>query len=350
MPRLSILIPFLGDRDSLENTLASVLQNRPEGAEIVVALSQDYEDPYQLGEEVHFIRVEPEASLVATLNQGFVACQAPIIHTLACGVTVGEGWADHARARFNDRRVASVAPLALQADDPERVWAAGLEYRPSGVVRRRGHGLLAESAAQLGGDLAGSDLAGPSLAAGFYRRAALGGVSPVFDPVLGPNFSDVDLALRLLAAGYTNVCEPSSLVFQPRLAAHSIDGWAQARQAERMFWRHGSRHGWLHSLAAHLASVSGEFAGNLPRAKALVQLAGRCLAGCEWGSARRRSLQLALPRFAAPSEMIDAKQSGPDGPGRRLDRPHFELEARPGRAESRRQRTPLPSVNDRPSS
>lgn len=46
MLRLSILIPFLGDRDSLETTLASVLRNRPEGTEVVVALGRDYDDPY----------------------------------------------------------------------------------------------------------------------------------------------------------------------------------------------------------------------------------------------------------------------------------------------------------------
>lgn len=338
MPRLSILIPYLGDRDPLENTLASVLQNRPENTEIVVALSQPYEDPYQLGEEVHFARVESGASLVANLNQGFEICRAPIIHSLACGVTVAEGWADQALARFGDRRVAAVAPLALEADDHQRIWAAGLEYRPSGQCRRRGHGWRSESIEGLDGELAG-----PSLAAGFYRRAALGGVAPVFDPTLGPNFADVDLALRLLEAGHTNVCEPASLVYHPRLAAHPKHGWTFARQAERLFWRHCSKHGGLRSLAAHLCSVAGEFAENLPRANAFAQLAGRCLASCEWGSARRQSLRLALPRFAASPAMADVRPSGFDGADRRLDRPHLELETRP-------QRSPVRSANGKSSS
>ena len=330
MPRLSILIPFLGDRDSLENTLASVLQNRPENTEIVVALSRPYEDPYQLGEEVRFARVESDASLVATLNRGFEICRAPIVHSLACGVTVCDGWADQALARFADCRVAAVAPVALEADNPQRVWAAGLEYRPGGECRRRGRGLDAESTGRIRGDLAG-----PSLAAGFYRRAALGGAAPVFDPALGPNFADVDLALRLLDAGHANVCEPASLVFCPRLAAQRNYGWTHARQAERLFWRHCSKHGRWRSLAAHFYSVAGEFAANLPRANAFARLAGRCLASCEWGSARRQSLQFKLPRFAASAATAEVHQPGSESHGRRLDRPHFELETRPQRAALR---------------
>ena len=325
MPRLSILIPFVGDRDSLENTLASVLQNRPENTEIVVALSRPYEDPYQLGEEVRFARVESGASLLATLNLGFEVCLAPIVHSLACGVTVTDGWADHALARFADRRVAAVAPVALDADAPQRVWAAGLEYRPGGECRRRGRGLDAESTGRISGDLAG-----PSLSAGFYRRAALGASASVFDPALGPNFAAVDLALRLLEAGHASVCEPASLVFHPPLSAERNSGWTHARQAERLFWRHCSKHGRWRSLAAHLRMVAGEFAANLPRANAFVQLAGRCLASCEWGAARRQSLQFAVPQFAAPP--AEVRPAGSDSPGRRLDRPHFELETRPQRA------------------
>ncbi|HVW38151.1 MAG TPA: glycosyltransferase, partial [Pirellulales bacterium] len=174
MTRLSILIPFLGNRDSLENTLASVLQNRPEGAEIVVALGQEYDDPYQLGEEVRFVRAAGATTLAAALNQGFGACQGPIVHTLGCGVTVGDGWTDRALRRFDDRRVASVAPLIVDADHPQRVWSAGLEYRAGGACRRLGQGVLIDSAQGLGGRLVG-----PSWVAGFYRRSALGDRSQI---------------------------------------------------------------------------------------------------------------------------------------------------------------------------
>lgn len=337
--RLSILIPFLGNRDSLENTLASVLQNRPEGAEIVVALGHEYDDPYQLGEEVRFVRSDASPTLLAALNQGLDACRGPIVQTLACGATVSDGWTDQALRRFDDRRIASVAPLIVEAEEPQRIWAAGLEYRASGECRRRGQGAWADSAQSLNGRLVG-----PSLVAGFYRRSALGDRSKAFDPALGPDFADVDLALRLLEAGYATACEPDSIVLQSQQTPQTSGGWTQARHAERLFWRHLSIYGRLHSLAAHLPTVAGEFARDLPRAKAFAQLAGRCLAGCEWGATRRQSLQMALPPFNSPALgstplATAGKRTDAEGAGRGLEPPHFNLESRAPRMEPRQQRT-----------
>ena len=180
--RLSILIPFLGNRDSLENTLASVLQNRPEGAEIVVALGQDYDDPYQLGEEVRFVRAAGATTLAAALNQGFAACQAPIVHTLACGATVGDGWTDRALRRFDDRRIASVAPVIAEADHPQRVWSTGLEYRAGGACRRLGQGVLIDSAQS------GRPADRPELGGGFLSPLSAGRSLADFRSGLGTRF------------------------------------------------------------------------------------------------------------------------------------------------------------------
>jgi len=331
--RLSILIPFLGNRDSLENTLASVLQNRPEGAEIVVALGQPYDDPYQLGAEVRFVRAEGATTLVAALNRGFGACQGPIVHTLVCGAIVSDGWTDQALRRFDDCRIASVAPLIVEAEEPQRVWSAGWEYRASGECRRRGQGALVDAAPSFNGRLIG-----PSWCAAFYRRSALGDRSSMFDPALGPDFADVDLDLRLLAAGYASAYEPDSIVLQPKPAPQTSGGWTQARQAERLFWRHLSIYGPLHSLAAHLPAVVGEFARALPRPKAFAQLAGRCLAGCEWGSMRRQSLQMALspchsPKLDAVSLAMAGNRTDAEGAGRGFERPHFHLDSPAARIE-----------------
>ena len=341
MIRLSILIPFLGNRDSLENTLVSVLEHRPEHVEIVVALGQDYDDPYQLGEEVRFVRIASATTPEPVLNQGIAACQAPIVHTLACGATVAEGWTAPVLSHFGDRRVASVAPLAVQSDEPQRIAAAGLEYRCGGQCRRRGRGTLAESAAQLGGESIG-----PSWAAGFYRRAALGTRTLAFDPALGINFADVDLALRLQEAGYRTVCEPASIVFQPPLPLESGGGWTEARQAEQLFWRHAAKFGWPRSLAAHLAMVAGEFAQSLPRPRALAQLAGRCLASCAWGSLGRQSIEWALPPFSEAADASDSRSTAPERPAGRLASPHFRIEPREARAKSRDLRTLRSPVNE----
>ena len=51
MSRLSIVIPVLGSLDGLEDTLVSVLENRPADCQIVVVLNQPYDDPYDLKDE-----------------------------------------------------------------------------------------------------------------------------------------------------------------------------------------------------------------------------------------------------------------------------------------------------------
>ena len=68
MPRLSIIIPVLGNLELLEDTLVSVLENRPDSCEIIVVLDEVYEDPYELKDEIRFDRAPPGAGLVAGAN------------------------------------------------------------------------------------------------------------------------------------------------------------------------------------------------------------------------------------------------------------------------------------------
>lgn len=333
MPRLSILIPFLGHRDSLENTLASVLQNRPAGSEIIVALGCDYDDPYQIDEEVRFTRIAGRRGLIDLVNDGFRECLAPIVHLLACGVTVSEGWTDAAVAHFRDRRVASVAPLIVDADAPDRVVAAGLEYLPGGAWRRRGQAGGVEAVHRLPGASIGAPLA-----AGFYRRSVADNVRGLFDRTLGSNTADVDLALRLLQAGHSTVFEPNSLVLQPASTLASEKGFSHARQAERIYWRHAAAHGSLRSAAAHGPVVAGEFFRSLPRPSAFTQLAGRLLACCEWGYRRRQQLLLKLPAPVA---------AAPESGSYRMDRPHVDSETRQGETAPAGRGRSAPSFSDR---
>ena len=47
-PRLSIVIPSVHGAQALEETLLSVLENRPEQCEVIVALACEYDDPWNL--------------------------------------------------------------------------------------------------------------------------------------------------------------------------------------------------------------------------------------------------------------------------------------------------------------
>ncbi len=99
MPRLSIIIPTLGDWESLETTLVSVLQNRPPLSEVIVVLNRTYDDPYDLEGEVRFVEVpgrtpskHRRAGLVELVNTGLAAADSELLHVLSCGMTVGDGW------------------------------------------------------------------------------------------------------------------------------------------------------------------------------------------------------------------------------------------------------------------
>ena len=140
MLRLSILIPVLNKLKKLEDTLVSILENRPANCQIVVVLNEPYEDPYQLRDEVCFVEASRNADLIESINCGLANCRAPIIHILSCGVEASPGWTDSVLPHFADPEIAAIAPLVLQRRDQNKVISAGVGYRASGAARRLGFG------------------------------------------------------------------------------------------------------------------------------------------------------------------------------------------------------------------
>jgi hypothetical protein len=258
----------MGKIESLEGTLVSVLENRPADCEILVALSAPYADPYDLQGEVRFVESRPTDSVVTSIRRASSETRAPFVHLLASGCRVWEGWADKALARFGDRTVGSVAPLVVQLDQPERIFAAGVGYKVSGKRFRVGAG-----ATQLAPDAA-SAMVGPCLAAAFYRKSAfdlVGGLAPQ----LGAAQADVDLAFALRQVGFTIVVEPQSRVFADRDIEPAAAPFQQALADERLFWRNLPRQGRLAAIGAHLGLVAAEVACSFPRPRMLAQMAGR---------------------------------------------------------------------------
>ena len=131
---MSIVIPFLGNIKRLEDTLVSVLENRPADCQIVVVLNQLYDDPYDLEGEVCFVQAVPGSGLTDCIALGVAVTQSPIVHVMSCGVEATPGWADAALPHFDDPDVAAVAPVVVDRFDTRRILSAGLK-----VFRRRGH-------------------------------------------------------------------------------------------------------------------------------------------------------------------------------------------------------------------
>ena len=257
----------------MEETLLSVLENRPEECEIVVALAAPYADPYRLEDEVRLARVPSGGGLIGAINWGLGVSRAPVVHCLLCGASVTEGWADAAFCQFEDPRVAAVAPLIVDRSRPDRLVVAGMTYGAAGEVRA----LRGKAKGAAGGKFWRRVLA-PHPAAVFYRRSALESVGR-FDPRVPDHLAWIDVGLMLQRSGWHTVLEPRS-----RVAADAdrlpVSRFRAAFAAERFFWRWASAHGWSRSLLLHALLVTGECLTGLIDLAIVPRLAGRALGGC----------------------------------------------------------------------
>ncbi len=123
IPRLSIVIPIGTDLVSFENTLISVLENKPADCEILVAHDGSYDDPFDLCDEVQFV-LAPSNNLVDLVSAGASQSRGRFVHVIADGIQATNGWIDQALEKFEHHDAAVVTPLIRQAKT-KRIIAAG---------------------------------------------------------------------------------------------------------------------------------------------------------------------------------------------------------------------------------
>jgi hypothetical protein len=269
--------------------LVSVLQNRPGDCEVLVLHTQAYDDPYSLSHEVQFIGCGRAASLVQLINAGIEASQASIIHVLAAGLEAEEGWADAALPHFHDDEVAAVVPVVRGADR-SRLVSAGLRISAAG-----GRCVLSDKRLTLDRFVhLRTAVAGPTLAAGFYRRGvlkALGGL----DTAAGDRLADADLALALADLALQAALAPQSQVVQVAdpLAATRDGTFAHGRAAQRLFSRSAARVGLPLALAALPLTIASEVLGGLPSLSGLWSLVGRAIGLLDAGGMKRHLQRIA---------------------------------------------------------
>ena len=318
-PRLSIVIPA-ADAAALEDTLVSVLENRPADCEIIAALGMPYDDPWNIGEEVQFVQAPTGTGMVGRVNLGVAMSRGEVVHVLAAGWKATEGWADAALPHFDDPNVAAVAPVGVAADDRGRVVAAGVR-RTAG-----GRGVLtvpARSAERVDSFRAEAVAApaAPALEAGFWRVDVLsrGG----FATACGDELAAADMAALLSCAGECVVLQPESRVVwgQP---AKRPSSFVAGMNAERLFWRSLPAQAALPALMAHAFEIVRHAVATAPMGM-LPMLAGRLMALVQFGSClpRARELKALLMQSAPPAT------AGGEGPGMlRIDAGHA-LPSRP---------------------
>lgn len=176
--RVSIVVPHLGDDIAFEDSLVSVLENRPADAEVCVAHDGRYTDPFDLGDEVRFV-THPSRSLPQLITAAVAVVNGRVVHVIGDGVKATEGWTCEALEKFEHDDVAMVSPVARVAMD-DRITAAGWKSGRSCLATP-----IAAQKLTLGGRDAAS-IRGVCLTASFWRRDVLQDVTQAF-PTTDPD-------------------------------------------------------------------------------------------------------------------------------------------------------------------
>ena len=305
MCRLSIIVPYLDEDQPFEDTLVSVLQNRPAACEVVVCHRGSYTDPYDLSDEVRFIATGREATWLQLVNTGLQQAGGHILHLLQPGMVVRDGWTDAALAHFQDPCVAAVSPLVLADADPERVLSAGLRFTRGGRRIVHGAGVPRQQAARL----VRQPILAPTWHAGFFRQsplAALGG----FCTQVGAEWADVDVGLALKSLGFRCELEVESVVQGPAVLCRGGSAFETGRAAEQVFWRYRREMGGMVSIIAHAGHVVGSALARVHCRETYAILAGRLSAARQWSP--YRSHRKRLRRIANSCPACPGNRSGPD--------------------------------------
>jgi len=159
------MVPHLGDDAAFEDSLVSVLENRPADAEVCVVHDGRYSDPFQLSDEVRFVASETNA-LAQLIAAAAETAKGRFVHVIGNGVKATEGWMDAALEKFEHEDVAIVSPLARYSWD-EAISAAGWTSTTSRLATpvAMGQSSIRRSDA--------ASICGVCLTASFWRREVL---------------------------------------------------------------------------------------------------------------------------------------------------------------------------------
>jgi hypothetical protein len=285
-PQLSIVIPAF-DAATLEDTLVSVLENRPADCEIIAVLAVPYADPWSIGDEVQFVQAPASATVVDCVNVGMASSTGRIVHVLRAGWRATDGWAEAALERFEDSDVMAVVPLTVSASDRGRVVAAGVRRTSGGrgmvnVPARRDQRIETFTATSV------ATPGAPVLEAGFWRAEAM--PASGFSKACGDRLAAADMAAAVACMGDTVVVEPACQVVEgPSTKRRSW--FTEGLHSERLFWRSLAGEQPIAALMAHVGEVIRHSLAAAPLGT-LAMLAGRLACLLQFGSCLGRAREL----------------------------------------------------------
>jgi hypothetical protein len=335
-PALSIVVPTVDDTAALEETLVSVLENRPADCEIIVPIACRYDDPWSIGEEVRFVVAPPHAGLAACTNLGVAASRGRVIHVLAAGWRATHGWADAALACFAAGAedgaaddVVAVVPLAIDAREPMRVVSAGVRLSRGGRRVRVAPGRRARLDTR-GFDPSTLRPSAPRLEAGFWRADVLAATGAGFATTCGDTWCDADMGVTIeVIEGRVVVAADSRVIAgdtRPEPTA-----FTRGLQAERVFWRSLAQRPLVTSVVCHAWEIVRSALAAAPLGTVPL-LVGRVVGLLQFGGYFAHAQRMRAVRAAATGGTADGPTTV------RIDEPHV---ARPAPHVRRRDERPL---------
>ncbi len=260
MPRLSIIVPHISSDAALETTILSVLENRPQGIELIVAHSGNYQDPYHLDEdELCLVNTSATRDVVGLINSAVRYASGNVIQTLLPGIRVESNWTSSALAWFHDSSIAAVSPSSSKsAESDHRLF--GLDVR---CLPRRVWSSKARRGEEIGATLAG----------GFYRRSVIEAMQGWIEST-SREAAEAEMGLAIQALGLRSIAEPSSqLLSEMGLVEGEIGGYAQGHIAGQIALAYSHATG-VNLVKDSLAARLGHLAGGLMKPHSVAERLG----------------------------------------------------------------------------
>ncbi len=269
MSRVAAVIPTWNGRHLLAYSLPAVHRQSEEGLEVIVVDNGSTDGTCAwLAERwpgVRVVALPRNAGFAGAVNAGLHAAgDRPYLLVLNNDAAMEP---DYVRvlANFLDATPASAAcqGRVLRHDDPSVVDSLGIELDHLGRAWQAGHGQRDP------GPGAPRAVPGVSACAALYRREALrwvadpGSPAAVFDPAFFAYYEDVDLALRLSAAGWEAHLVPA-VACEHVGSATGVDGsLSKAFRLGRNGVLYLARHLGIGGLGRRLPALAGRALGRL---------------------------------------------------------------------------------------
>lgn len=230
--RYSVIVPVVGQPSALDDTLASILRDMPDGSELILVHDGTFEDTHNICEELTLVDAGT-MRLSSQFAAAFEQSSGDVIALVRPGVKLPEGWGQIVEDKFSDPSVASAVPMIAAQAKPDQIVAAGVEtnYHYRRILVGQGRKLAQRVFGRL-------NPLGPTSWAGFYRRRTLAMVGDL-GLKLEDQYFDLDLALTLNAMGYSSTSMPGCVCLVDRPATIIREAQtAHGQSAQRSIARH----------------------------------------------------------------------------------------------------------------